>query len=490
MNRRKFLQNIGLAAIAGILPQRLRAGDKLRPNILLIMSDQQFADALSCAMGDRFISTPNIDSIASGGMRFTRAYCSNPLCVPSRTSIFTGRYPHEHGKQINATSPRLDTGEFPNMGMVLHKAGYATGYCGKWHLPYSRDGNAGETGYDFTSHLSGSGKDPKIAAPAVEFIKRNRKKPFLLVCSFVNPHNICQYGRGQPLPDGDIGEPPSIRQCPPPPENLDKASNRSDALEAVWQARLRAHWRDGVTRMFAPLDKWTANDWRRYRWAYYRMVELVDREVGKILTALRAEDIEKNSVIIFTSDHGDGMGSHRWAQKNMFYDECARIPLIISRKGETRAGTCDYLVSNGIDLMPTVCDYAGVDVPPACSGLSLRSLAEGRSVKKWRRYVTCSTHFVQDLRRDGKPIDLKGRMLRTDRFKYYVFDQGKQPEMLIDMKNDPGEMVNEARNPDYKSVLDRHRAYLREYAEQTGDDFALTLLVSQRKPVISTASQS
>jgi len=472
IQRREFLKKAALGFGALALPSHLRAAGRRRPNILFIMTDQQFADALSCQMGHKHIHTPNIDSIAANGMVFTRAYCSNPLCVPSRTSIFTGRYPHEHGKQINATSPLLDIKEFPNMGMVLRKAGYVTGCLGKWHLPYpKKNTNADESGFDFMPHLGSSGNDPKIAVPSIEFLKQNKDRPFLLVCSFVNPHNICQYGRSQELPDGDIGQVPPVEKCPPAPHNLEKARKQSDALEAVWHARIRAIWKDGKTKQFAPLDKWDANDWRKYRWAYYRMVELVDREIGKILSALIKVHLERNTVIIFTSDHGDGIGAHRWTQKNMFYDECARIPLIISQKGVTKVGTSDYLVSNGIDLLPTICDYAGANLPQGCRGLSLRGLAEGKAPVNKRSYIVCSTHFVQDLREDGKTIDLKGRMIRTERFKYYIFDQGSQPEMLIDMKNDPGEMVNLVGDANYERVLSKHRRLLAQYKQETGDSF-------------------
>ncbi len=473
MNRRDFLKTIGSATITVTLTAKLQARDKTRPNILLVMTDQQFADAMSCVTGPKYIHTPNIDSIAAEGMRFTRAYCSNPLCVPSRSSMFTGRYPHEHGKQINATKPTLDTEEFPTIGTVLRRAGYVTGYFGKWHLPYAKD--AEEGGFEITSHLGGSGNDPKIAAPSIKFIEQNRNKLFFLVCSFMNPHNICQYGRSQPLPDGDVGRPASLEQCPPAPENFEKAKGQSDSLETLWQARLRAVWTGGGP-MFAPLDKWTADDWRRYRWAYYRMIELVDHELGKILSALQRTGLDRNTVIIFTADHGDGIGAHRWAQKNMFYDEVSRIPLIISRKGVTKPGTSDYLASNGVDLMPTICDYAGAELPPGCKGLSLRPIAEGKTVTKRRSYVACSTHFVQDLREDGKPIDMQGRMIRTEHFKYYIFDKGRQPEMLIDMDSDPGEMNNLVIDPAFKDVLSRHRAYLKQYAQETGDTFALTLM--------------
>ncbi|MHC4679047.1 MAG: sulfatase family protein, partial [Planctomycetota bacterium] len=249
------------------------------------------------------------------------------------------------------------------------------------------------------------------------------------------------------------------------------ARNQSDALEIIWRGRLRAKYKDTDKRMFAPLELWGADDWRKYRWAYYRMVELADKEMGKVLATLEKLKLENNTVIIFTSDHGDGIGAHRWAQKNMFYDECSRIPFIISQKGTTKTGTSDFLVNNGLDIMPTICDYAGAKVPPKCKGVNLRRIAEGTRPRRQREYVACSTHFVQDLREDGKPIDLQGRMIRTQDFKYYLFDQGKQSEMLIDMKNDPDEMENLVGNPDYESVLSEHRKLFTKYKKQSGDTF-------------------
>jgi choline-sulfatase len=431
------------------------------------MTDQQFADALSCTMGGEHIRTPNIDGLAESGVLVTRAYCANPLCVPNRTTIFTGRYPHEHGKQINSTKA-IDPKEFPNIGMLLRRAGYATGYFGKWHLPYPfRRAAAEESGYDERFDAL----DFQIAAPTINFIRKNKNNPFFTVFSLMNPHNICQYARSQPLPDGDIGEVPPAKDCPPAPVNLEKAKNQSDALEAVWQARLRAKYRNTNKRMFAPLELWDADDWRKYRWAYYRMVELADREIGKILSALRREGLEENTVVIFTSDHGDGIGAHRWAQKNMFYDECSRIPFIISQKGTTKAGTSDFLVNNGLDIMPTICDYAAVKAPAKCKGLSLRGIAEGNTPERKRQYVACSTRFVQDLKEDGAPINLEGRMIRTKDFKYYIFDQGNQPDMLIDMKNDPGEMQNLVANPAYREVLAKHRRMFTKYKQESGDGF-------------------
>jgi choline-sulfatase len=133
LNRRGVLRAAGIAASAPFIN---RMGAAARPpNILLIMTDQQFADAMSCRIGQRHIRTPAMDSLAATGTLFSRAYCPNPICVPSRTSMFSGRYPSETGVQTNDLSP-LDSKRFPLMGSVFQRAGYATAYTGKWHLPY------------------------------------------------------------------------------------------------------------------------------------------------------------------------------------------------------------------------------------------------------------------------------------------------------------------------------------------------------------------
>src|SRR5579864_8851768 len=132
LNRRAFLQAAGLAAVA----QRARA--TARPNILIVTTDQQFGDAMSCRIGDRYLRTPAMDSLAAHGALFSRAYCANPLCVPSRTSLYTGRYPVETGIQTN-DKIQIDPVKFPAMGAIFKKAGYETGYTGKWHLPFAED---------------------------------------------------------------------------------------------------------------------------------------------------------------------------------------------------------------------------------------------------------------------------------------------------------------------------------------------------------------
>jgi arylsulfatase A-like enzyme len=187
---------------------------------------------------------------------------------------------------------------------------------------------------------------------------------------------------------------------------------------------------------------------------------MVDKEIGIVLDALREAGLEDNTLIVFTSDHGDMDSAHRMEHKSVLYEESVRVPFIMSYKGMIPAGIVDntHLISNGLDLLPTLCDYAGIEVPKVLNGRSLRTLAEEKNKQQWRDFVVSESQ--------------NGRMLRTHRFKYCVYDSGRHREQLIDLKHDPGEMKNLAGVDDYKDVLDKHRRFLRSWIKRTGDSIA------------------
>lgn len=440
------------------------------PNILFIMTDQHSADALSCAMGTEHIRTPAIDSLAATGVRFTRAYVANPLCKPARNSIFTGHFPHETGVQSNSKEP--DVAErFVNLGRIFADAGYDTGYIGKWHINYKESDNAVHGFKVMNTKL----KDPQKAAPTLEFITKKRDKPFFVVASFMNPHNICQWARTEALPDGPIGADPDPALCPPLPSSILPATDEPDVIGLT---RLAYH----ASKTF-PIGNFDANKWRQGQWAYYRMIEMVDAEIGKILDGLRAAGLEKNTVVIFTSDHGECRGSHGFNQKTVFYEASTRVPLIISQAGTTAVGTNDLIVHTGIDLMPTMCDFAGIDRPDGLRGLSLRQAAEQNTNDSPREFIIVSNHLDQGDAVDGLRPSVHGRMVRTDRFKYAVYDQGVHREELYDMKNDPDERVNLARRASHREALLAHRAMLAKHAKETGDERAAGMLAGGVGPI-------
>jgi choline-sulfatase len=222
LSRRAWLSAAGGAALA-------RAANSVRPNLLYIMTDQQCADAFSAA-GCRDVRTPAIDSIAAKGVTFREAYCSNPLCVPARTSMMTGRMPHENGVTFNnlKTPVKADV----MLGRVLRDAGYDTGYFGKWHVPVAV-GENNRHGFDAIAHTAANGVDSAGPGASIDFLRRKRTKPFLLVSSFVNPHDICEWARGGPGRDGPYVQPPAPEQCPELPANFAIPEHEPDVIREV-----------------------------------------------------------------------------------------------------------------------------------------------------------------------------------------------------------------------------------------------------------------
>ncbi len=470
MDRRRFLKSAG-TTLAGLGATHMLSGrhaharnkdgaNRRRPNILYIMTDQQFAGAMSCA-GNTDLKTPAMDSLARTGARFENAYCAQPLCVPSRTVMMTGRMPHETGVTINMPEHEI---RVPMLGRVFSDAGYDCGYAGKWHLPVPTTQKRVHGFATVTCPVGANPrrkKDPDVAPACAKFLATQRTKPFFLVASFLNPHDICQWARGQTLPNGPIGDAPAPDRCPKLPDNFEIPAHEPDALRAIQTQAPRIY----------PTLEWQPDRWRQYRWAYYRLVEMVDAEIGRLLDTLRRSGDLDHTLIVFASDHGDGAGAHRWNQKQVLYEQPARVPFIVSYKGVTRPGHVDrtHLVSSGMDLIPTLCDYAGIAAPPGLDGLSVRPLAEGRTPKTWRDFVVSETTFCNS----GEGLELSGRMLRTERYKYIVYSTGTVREQLFDMERDPGETVNLAVKPQHKAILADHRRRLAAWCRQTNDPFTV-----------------
>lgn len=427
-----------------------------RPNILYIFTDQQSALAMSC-IGNADLSTPAMDGLAREGVLFENVYCTQPLCTPSRASMFTGLMPHECGTPKNGVPIREDL-RGRELGRVLEAGGYECVYGGKWHIPQVAMPAENDHGFRVICGFN----DHQLADACVKYFKEHARKgrgrkPFFLVASFDNPHNICEWGRNMALPWGGIGDPPPVEECPNLPMNFAVAPFEPEIV----RVEQRCNW------AIYPYQGRSPEDWRRLRWAYYRLVEKVDREIGKVLRGLKAHGLDKDTVVIFSSDHGDGHGAHQWNQKSALYEETVRVPLIVRAPGG-RPGLRlrEPLVSIGLDLYPTVCDYAGISPPEGLSGLSLRPLVEGNTPRKWREQIIIETVFD-----GGRGFDTQGRAVRMSRYKYVVYDRGAYREQLFDMQKDPGEMVNLAVESRYRSVLEDCRRRLAAYVTETQDRF-------------------
>jgi arylsulfatase A-like enzyme len=341
-----------------------------------------------------------------------------------------------------------------SLGKIIKRAGYDTFYGGKIHMCSVLDPR--NAGYDEYF----SNQRDALPEACVRFIKKKRNKPFLVVASFINPHDICyaylaSQGKNKPNMasiDRLYKQASSLPtdQLPPLPENYEIPQTEPEAIEAHLSPK-------SVTPGITMRKTFSKRDWRIYRWIYCRLAEKVDQHIGLILKGLKEAGMTEKTLIVFTSDHGDMGASHRLASKGLFYDESVKVPLIIKYTGVTNGGRVDqdHLVSTGLDILPTLCDYAEVKAPGHLLGKSLRQIAEGKTVTDWRSYVASENRWC--------------RMIRSKSFKYCVYDSGDTRESLVDMENDPGEMQNLSNSKKYKKVLDEHRQYLKEWIKLSKD---------------------
>jgi arylsulfatase A-like enzyme len=456
-SRRRFLRVAAATAVVSATERLGAAPTHARPNILIVTTDQQFADAMSCRIGSQYLHTPNMDRLAAGSLVFRRAYSANPICMPSRASMVTGRYPVTTGIETNGRST-LNATRFPSLGTVFSRNGYATAYFGKWHLPYPIQAKDAH-GFDamhadevFTNH--DRNLDTRTAAEAAQFLATKQSQPFLAWVSFLNPHNICEWARGECLPQGPIGPAPAAVACPPLRANHEPQKNEPDIVTLM-----RKSYQNNP--MF-PVGNFDDAKWRQYQWAYYRLIEKVDAQIGVVLQALHDNHLEENTIVVFAADHGDCQGAHRWNQKTVFYEESARVPFLIRYPGVVRTGLSDHLVNTGIDLMPTLCSLAGIEPPADGDGISLMKAAM-RTSRDSRTYIVSSDDMDQGAPVDGTVPHAKGRMVRSQRYKYCIYDHGEHRESLVDLESDPGEMVNLAPDLKHRKILRQHRQMLAEW---------------------------
>lgn len=438
LNRRDFLKTGAIGSAALLARQSCaapRAGKPSRPNILFLITDQQGLDTLS-AYRCPGVHTPHLDRLAASGVSFMQSHSTNPVCSPARSSMFTGRMPSETGVVKNGLPIRDD---IPNMGQLLGQNGYDSVYVGKWHVPQS-----------YTRFIPGFSVIPagnnghgtlldRSVSRACEGYLRNRggDQPFLMVASFLQPHDICQWTSMHKRAQDELPYPEIADELPPMPQNFD-----FDPREPASVANQRK----------GQHTDWSERQWRYYIWSYYRMIEEVDAEIGRVLQALEDSGQADNTVVVFTSDHGEGRGRHQMIVKNYLYDEALKVPLIMSAPGRFGEGVRDteHLVS-GIDILPTVCDFAGVKAPSNVTGSNLRPLLEGRNVE-WREFAMAEVKLT---------TPTPGYALRTQDYKYIVH-KGDPVEQLFDMRNDPGETKNLAADADSAGVLADHRKLLRQ----------------------------
>jgi len=516
-SRREFIRAAGFGTAAIVVSGwslGLKEGER-RPNFLFIMTDDHGYQAISC-YGSRINKTPNIDRLAQDGVRFTRAFCTNSICAPSRAVMLTGKYSHLNGVLDNGIIFDGSQLTFPKL---LRQAGYQTALFGKWHL------KSDPTGFDYWNILPGQGQyyNPDfiemgfptrrrgyatnlITDDCLDWLRtRDAKRPFAVLLHHKAPHRNW-------MPDARHLSMYENTDVPLPETFFDDYATRSDAarlqtmriadvLRLATDLKVKPGSkpgyespgekadRDAWNAVYARFDEEQRKAWdeaygasnesflkadlkgdalakwkyERYIKDYLRCIASVDDNVGRVLDYLDESGLAQNTMVVYTSDQGFYLGEHGWFDKRFMYEESLRMPLIVRYPEEIHAGVSDQMVMN-LDFAPSFLDYAGVPVPKDMQGRSLKSILNRNVASDWREaiyyhyYEYPAEHSVK--RHYG---------IRTKRYKLIHFYFDIDAWELYDLEKDPHELVNLYDNPSYALTVLELREELERLRRQYGD---------------------
>lgn len=454
-----------------------------RPNVLILMTDQQQCGTLGC-YGVDAAKTPAIDGLAATGTLFENHFVTSPLCVPSRASLWSSTYPHENGVTVNDEARPIALPDSQvTIGDLARSNGYHTAYIGKWHL--GREG-VPQHGFDeWWTHLRGSyeqeleesgqihldaqkdrlsqrgdvpfdlAHDTQVANRAIEFIGRSAaegKSPFFCVASMRAPHDPYI---------GPFSDYYDRREIPIP-------QSVSDSLSGKPHSQLRGPQRQWFVDWIGDsLDSAGAGLLADVIARYWGLVRLVDVNVGRILTALDESGMSDSTIVVFLSDHGDMMGAHGLFSKGLFmYNETTRVPLIIRWPGRVPGGNKVSALTSMIDVVPTLLDLMGIPQALSMRGESMRQLWDYGYNKR-------TALFMEVFESYGFWGPIFG--VRTERYQYnwYLGDDDE----LYDIVADPNEMVNLAGRPECRDTVIGLRSQIRAWLSDTGDPSIGSLLM-------------
>ena len=440
-----------------------------RKNVVLFITDGHRTDALGC-YGNSLLETRHVDAFASEGVRFERAFCTHSVCMPTRASIYTGRYPHIHGVWANGVPLPESEVTLPE---VLAGHGYATGAAGKLHFepqqPYDNgvfprvDGDRPYYGFqevhrtenvlgeeylrfirdefpdllDRAKRRSGMPEEAHelhwITSKAIDFIERQAAagRPFFCHCSF---HEL-------------------IPPCNPPeafagyyrPEDVPVPELREDDLE-----RRPPFYRDCYQGYLANGTQPDGPTLRRYIASYYDQARFIDKQFGRVAEALERLGVWDDTIVAFTADHGLSLNDHwQWRHGPFLFDQVINVPMIWRVPGtEGRGVTSDAMVE-GVDIMPTVLDLCGAACPPSVQGRSIAPILAGREGAAGRESVLVQEREAPDLAARGlDPASIAQVGVRTGEWKLIHYRSRPFGE-LYDLTDDPGEFVNLWADPGY-----------------------------------------
>lgn len=481
---------------------------KEKPNVLLILTDQQRLSTLSC-YGETPCKTPNLDKLAGKSVVFQNAYTATPLCSPARASLITGWYPHQHGitanvGDIGCSLPQIvDSPEL--LPRQLQRAGYVCGYTGKWHLCHHTEdlyyttqkltlpSDVGFTGQDLPGHGNGGHKFKEYK----DYLADNGYKPHEVTEDLVEEIKslkITWTGLYGTLREPDEEATMAFFLANHTISLIDQftAEDRGEPF-FIWHNFWGPHEPYYVPQKYLEMYKDVEiPPWPNYQWPsqttpgphqfyispsvnvldwsdwaeavkhYYAYVTLIDSAIGKIINHLEKRGVLENTVIIFMADHGETLGSHGGLMdKGIFhFEEIQRIPMMIFDPRTSGSPRVEEKLVSLIDIYPTILDLAGVDDGPAGrEGRSLAALISDEDIP-WRDSLVVTSEGICN-------VSLGLRTIRYKNWKYCF--TVSMDEMLFDLAEDPHELHNLAGEPQNRETLSMMRKKLYEFMERTND---------------------
>ncbi len=474
IHRRTFLKNAALGLFAfsasGCLEKNNPIPQAKKPNILFIMSDDHAFNAVSCYKGilSETFKTPNIDRIAREGIRLDNCFVTNSICTPSRAVVLTGKYSHLNKTEINYI--RFD-GSQQTAPKLLQKHGYQTAMIGKWHL------RGQPTGFDYWNILPGQGnyinpdfmemnyEQKKYKGYVTDIItdltinwieSRNDTRPFFLMCHHKAPHESWKLDpKSQNIYDDTI--------FPEPETFNDNYQNRYFAEK--WTSTIYPFMTERM-RKWTPksrqlnvdgLDRQQAKEktYQHYMRNYLGCIKSLDDNIGRLLDYLENKGILDDTLVIYTSDNGMFLGEHGWYDKRLMNEESLKIPCVARYPQDITPSTTSSDITLNLDFAETFLDYAGVPIPSDMQGNSLKPVFMGKPPQSWRKsmlyaYYESREQYIEECRQYG---------IRTHQYKLICYPNGRE---LFDIKNDPNELVNLYRKPQYLSIRNKLEIELKQ----------------------------
>ena len=438
-----------------------------KPNILLILPDQMRASAMACD-GNPDVQTPHIDRLAAEGIRFRRTYANVPVCCPARAILMTGTYPQVNGMVANDLRLRE---EHVTIAEILRDAGYRTGFIGKWHLdggprdPGFVPPGPRRQGFDFWAayechHLHFSpiyfrDTPEEILIPkfepvascdyAVEFLKGQPKdQPFFLTVQMGPPHD--PYGA--------------------PEEYMKRYDPEKLTMPASWQAGSEKGGAGGIPprlhRPGMPARPYVPVGGKEEVGAYYAAITALDDQVGRLLATLKETGADENTIILFTSDHGDMLGNHGLRRKRKPHDESARVPGLLRWPARVPKGQVVETLFSHVDMAPTLLALAGLEVPKTMQGADLSQVALGRTTAGPEAVLL---QIFVPFNPDGIAKPWRGIVTATHTYARYE----DEPWVLFDDQADPQQMKNLAADAAQKALREKLDAQLTALMSKYGD---------------------